>query len=179
MKRRMLVYALAAVLVTCLVTVGVYGLRNPGTTPQESETAPTAIPTPTPTSTPVPTVPPAPGVTSINFTRWHPSTTGENIITVAYPTENAAVESSNISLKIYAASKNICWSINSIYYTADWLGNDSRRCFSGFDNLFTDNVELTINFHDIPDGYHTFTAYLNVHDYSNATVTVHFTTRTT
>lgn len=83
-----------------------------------------------------------------------------------------------MSLKIYAASKSIYWSINSVYYTADWLGNDSRRCFSGFDNLFTDNVELTINFHDIPDGNHTFTAYLNVHDYSKANVTVHFTTKT-
>ena len=131
------------------------------------------MPTPTLNPTPLPTQKPAPGVTSIDFTRWHPSN-GENIITIVYPTEKSTVETANMTLKIQAASKNPNWAINSIYYTADWLGSNSNLCFS-YANLFTDNIELKINFHDIPDGFHTFTAYLNVHDYSQANATVHFT----
>lgn len=170
------VITVSLVLVLFLVTTAFYAVDV--YLPSKNNQTPTTTPTPTPTPipTPIPTPKPAPGVTSIDFTRWHPSG-GENTIIIAYPTEKATIQDTNMSLKIYTASKSIYWSINSIYYTADWLGNDSHHAFS-VANLFTDNIEVIINFHDIPDGYHTFPAYLSVHDYSKANVTVHFTTKT-
>jgi hypothetical protein len=169
--------AFAVVMVFCLVGAVLYGvLTYSSSGKQELEATPTMVQA-TPLPTPPPTPKPDPGVSSINFTRWHPSTTGENIVKIAYPTNHSVVKTSDMPLEIYAASKSELWAINSIWYTADWL-KDARQCFSSFDNLYTDNIFVTINFQDIPQGNHTFTAYLSVHDNSKANVTVCFTTQT-
>jgi hypothetical protein len=130
----------------------------------------------TATQTPPPSLAPTtnPQEPIINFTKWHPSEVGENTLIIANPENNSVIETSNLSLQVYATSKSELWAINSIWYTTDWL-EGARKAFSAGD-LFTDNIFVTINFTGICNGDHSITLCLSTHDGGHTNATVYFRT---
>jgi hypothetical protein len=84
--------------------------------------------------------------------------------------DNAAILRVNISTQV--------WSINSVYYEADW--QEGMHCIYDVNNqtlntkmLFT--LSITVNFTDIPDGMHHLTVYAYIHDGSHSSSSVDFT----
>jgi len=84
--------------------------------------------------------------------------------------DNTAILRVNISTQV--------WSINSVYYKADW--QEEMHCIYDVNNQTLNTkmlfrLSITANFTDIPDGMHHLTVYAYIHDGSSGSSSVDFT----
>ncbi len=134
---------------SCMTTV-----KSASTIPQPTAIEPTAVPTPTPPKAVVTT------------SYWRAPF---NSLEILSPKNHQILNDSYVILSVNVSS--VQWFINSVYVTADWF-EGSLKIFG----IGQSGVYMDVNFTEIPDGDHTVTAYLSLHDGSHYSKQVSFVT---
>jgi hypothetical protein len=97
------------------------------------------------------------------------------VMIILSPLNNEVFSNNTVIVKVNIGTQY--WTINSVYYEADWQ-EGLHRIYSVNNSTSTkmySRLSITANFTEIPDGRHRITVYANLHDGSQGSSSIDFT----